>query len=103
MARMDPEPPSQFSAKQWWGIIAVTAMALFALMKLAEIEVLRGPLLIAADSAPENKRFGAAAVVVLALGMLSVVVKPNAVTLLLCWVSLLAWLFLGILGAGINC
>jgi NADH:ubiquinone oxidoreductase subunit K len=60
-------------------------------------------MLLVADSAPENKLVGLAAVAVLGIGMFSVVVKPNAITVLLCWTSVLLWLALGVLGAGINC
>lgn len=68
---------NQFNLKQLLAVVSLSAVACFLVVKMAQIEVLRGPLLIAADPAPENKAFGPAAVAILGVGMLSVVVKPN--------------------------
>ena len=53
---------NQFSLKQLLGATAVVAIACAILAKMAETEVLRGPLLFLTDPAPENKLFGLVAV-----------------------------------------
>lgn len=62
---------NQFSLKQLLGATAVVAIACALLAKMAETEVLRGPLLFLTDPAPENTLFGLVAVLVLVIGMLS--------------------------------
>lgn len=91
---------NQFGLKKLMAGVAVAAVVCFVIVKMAQIEVLRGPLLFVVDPAPPNKVFGLVAVPVLAIGMLSVFVKPHVVTAFVCAVSAVLWLALGVLGVG---
>jgi hypothetical protein len=93
---------NQFSLKQLVAGVAVSGAACFVIVKMSQIEALRGPLLFVVDPAPPNKAFGLVAVPVLALGMFSVFVKPHVVTTFVCSVSVLLWLAIGVVGVGIK-
>lgn len=94
---------NQFSLKQLLAATAVVAVACAILAKMAEIEFLRGPMTFIADPHPSSRLFVLVATPLLAVGMLSVFIKPHVATALACGASALLRLALGVVGAGIGC
>ena len=60
--------------------------------------LLWGPIYFLRDPVPSNRVFGAVAFIVLGLGIVSVLAKRNIVTVVLAIVSVLLWVFLGLIG-----
>ena len=67
------------------------------------MRVLLGPILFMLDVAPENQAWGVALCLLLAPCILIGLVRPRRWSILLAVAATLAWLFLGVVGEGINC
>jgi hypothetical protein len=92
--RIDVRPQGQLSVRRHRLILSVSSYT-------AGMELL-GPILFIRDSAWENQVWGLIFAIVLVSGMLSVFIKPRLWSALLAIFSVLGWLFLGMIGAGID-
>ena len=70
---------------------------------LYAMHILLGPLLMAMDVAPENVCTGVVLTIILLPAMALVAFRPRAWTAAVSFVAFLAWMFLGVIGAGIGC
>jgi hypothetical protein len=66
------------------------------------MEVLFGPILFIRDVSPENQWAGIVLCVLLIPSMLIGIVRPKPWSIALSVIAALAWLFLGVIGKGIN-
>ncbi|TWU11201.1 hypothetical protein CA54_00040 [Symmachiella macrocystis] len=64
---------------------------------------LLGPLTLVADVAPQNQLTGAILTVVLVPCLFAYAIRQNFLCFWVTMVSIFVWLFVGMIGVGINC
>ena len=108
---MIPLPRPRFTLRQIMVVIANSGVV-FGLLVLAyregnhrgfEMSVLLGPILFIQDVATENQAWGIGLSLLLAPCILTGIVRPRPWSIVLGVFAALAWLFLGVLGWGIDC
>ena len=62
-----------------------------------------GPLYFILDVAPENQISGWILLLICAMAILSYPLRPRTWSAILALLGVLAWLFFGLIGAGIDC